>query len=50
MTRFLLIGKDGQVGSNLEEIFKRNGTEYFAPSIDELDFSKPSKVKDYLSR
>ena len=50
MTRFLLIGKDGQVGSNLEEIFKRNGTEYFAPSIDELDFSKPSKVKDYLSK
>ena len=45
-TRILIIGKTGQLGSELIKIFKNN--RLLTPSINELDISKKDQTKKYV--
>lgn len=45
----LITGELGQVGSNLIELCEKQNIEYLAPSIEQLDFSKPSQILEQLN-
>lgn len=47
--KILITGEAGQVGSNLIELCRQKNIEYIAPTIEQLDFSKPSQILEQLN-